>query len=239
MKTLKILGTLLTYPTADMVKALPEFKEILVKEKWLPAKSLKALDHLASWMTEQDLLDLQEEFVALFDRTPSLCLHLFEHVHGDSRDRGQALVDLSGVYKDAGLLINTEEMPDFLPLFLEYLSVIGAEESRENLGEIVNVMGVLAGRLKNRQSSYASVFEALIEAAACKPDAKAVAVALQEAAGKASTHEELDKSWEEQQAFENSLQTTGQDMESGCPNAKEMLARMNMSQVQPVEIREA
>lgn len=229
MKTLKILGTLLTYPSKELVQALPEFQDILTSEKWLPAVPLKALSHLMNWMTDQDLLDLQEEFVALFDRTPSLCLHLFEHVHGDSRDRGQALVDLSEVYKDAGLLINTEEMPDFLPLFLEYLSVIEAEESRQNLGEIANVLGVLAGRLKNRQSPYAAVFEALIAAATRKPDAKAVEKALSEAAGKASSFGDLDKSWEEQQAFENTLQTTGQDMDSGCPKAEEMLARMNLS----------
>ena len=228
MKTLKILGAFLTYPSAGLIKALPECRTLLEKEKWVPGSSLKALDHLMDWMSGQDLLDLQEEFVALFDRTPSLCLHLFEHVHGDSRDRGQALVDLSEVYKDAGLIINTEEMPDFLPLFLEYLSVIEAEEARQNLGEIANVLGVLAGRLSNRQSPYAAVFEALIEAAAHKPDAKAVEEALKEAAGSASTFEELDASWKEQNAFENSLQTTGQDMDGGCPKAEEMLARMNI-----------
>lgn len=226
MKTLKILGHLLTYPAADLVRALPECRMLLEKEKWLPRESLKALGRLMDWMAAQDLLDLQEEYVALFDRTPSLCLHLFEHVHGDSRDRGQALVDLAEVYKDAGLIINTEEMPDYLPLFLEYLSVIEAEESRRNLGEIANVLGVLAGRLRNRQSPYAAVFEALIEAATRKPDRKAVEEALKDAAGKVSTFEELDQSWEEQNAFENSLQTTGQD--AGCPKAEEMLARMNL-----------
>ena len=233
MKTLKVLGALLTYPSKEQVKALPEFRAILGKEKWLPAESLKALEHLMSWMEAEDLLDLQEEFVALFDRTPSLCLHLFEHVHGDSRDRGQALVDLSGVYKDAGLLINTEEMPDFLPLFLEYLSVIEVEEAAQNLGEIANVLGVLAGRLKNRQSPYAAVFEALIEAAANKPDEKAVAESLKEAAGKASTFDELDESWEEQNAFENALQTTGIDTDAGCPIAEDMLARMDLGPDKP------
>jgi len=228
MKTLKILGCLLTYPSQEQVAALAECQALLKKEKWLPEESLKAIDHLAKWMLDQDLLDLQEEFVALFDRTPSLCLHLFEHVHGDSRDRGQALVDLSEVYKDAGLLINTEEMPDYLPLFLEYLSVIDAEEARQNLGEIANVLGVLSGRLKHRHSPYAAVFESLIEAAANKPDVNAVEEALKESAGKISTFDELDESWEEQQAFENSLQTTGQDMGGGCPKAEEMLARMSL-----------
>lgn len=242
MKTLKILGALLTYPSAEQVTALPEFRSLLAKEKWVPEETLNALDHLMNWMADQDLMDLQEEFVALFDRTPSLCLHLFEHVHGDSRDRGQALVDLSGVYKDAGLLINTEEMPDFLPLFLEYLSIIEIEEAAQNLGEIANVLGVLAGRLKNRQSPYTAVFEALIEAASRKPDEKAVAESLKEAAGSVSTLDELDEAWEEQNAFENSLQTTGQDMDgscdSGCPKAEEMLSRMNLSTNEPPENNE-
>ncbi len=228
MKTLKILGCLLTYPSQEQVAAFSEFKEILTQEKWLPAKSLESLNRLMDWAEQQDILDLQEEYVALFDRTPSLCLHLFEHVHGDSRDRGQALVDLSELYKDAGLLINTEEMPDYLPLFLEYLSIIDVEEARQNLGEIANVLGAIAGRLQNRQSPYLSVFEALIEAAACKPDKEAVAKALADAAGKASSFEELDEAWEEQNAFENSLQTTGQDIGGGCPKAEEMLARMNL-----------
>jgi nitrate reductase delta subunit len=243
MKTLKILGCLLTYPSQEEVEALPEFKAILVQEKWLPESAMKAIDHLMDWMKGQDLLDLQEEYVALFDRTPSLCLHLFEHVHGDSRDRGQALVDLSGVYKDAGLLINTEEMPDFLPLFLEYLSVIDAEEAQQNLGEIANVLGVLAGRLKNRQSPYVAVFEGLVEAAAIRPDPKAVEEALKEAAGKVSTLDELDEAWEEQNAFDNSLQTTGQDMdgscESGCSKAEDMLARMDLSTSGPIENKKA
>lgn len=229
MKTLKILGCFLTYPTQDMVNALPEFRSILAKEKWLSEDSIKSLDRLMDWMTGQDLLDLQEDYVALFDRTPSLCLHLFEHVHGDSRDRGQALVDLSEVYKDAGLLINTEEMPDFLPLFLEYLSVIDVEEARQNLGETANVLGVLSGRLKNRQSPYKVVFEGLVEAASTKPDPKAVEEALKEAAGSASTFDELDEIWEEQNAFDNSLQTTGVDTDAGCPIAEDMLARMNLS----------
>ncbi|MEM7047218.1 MAG: nitrate reductase molybdenum cofactor assembly chaperone [Pseudomonadota bacterium] len=228
MKTLKVLGVLLTYPSADLMKALPELQKILKKEKWLSEKSLKTLGHLMDWMSAQDLLDLQEEFVALFDRTPSLCLHLFEHVHGDSRDRGQALADLSEIYKDAGLLINTEEMPDFLPLFLEYLSVIDAQESRQNLGEIANVLGVLARRLNSRRSPYACVFEGLIEAAARKPDKKAVEAALKDATGKAGTFEELDQSWEEQNAFENSLQTIEQNMSGGCPKAEAMLAQMNL-----------
>ena len=239
MKTLKVLGHLLTYPTADQIAALPEFVEILQQENWLPESTLHKLDILMSYMARQDLLNLQEEFVALFDRTPSLCLHLFEHVHGDSRDRGQALVDLSNLYKDAGLLINTEEMPDYLPLFLEYLSVIEVEDAAENLGEIANVLGVMAGRLKNRESHYYVVFAALIDAASHLPDAKVVAEALVKEAGNSSSFNQLDESWEEQNAFDNSLQTTGQDMNGACSQPAEVISQINISTDIPTVNREA
>lgn len=229
MRTLKVLGFLMAYPSIQTVEVLSECREILKNEKWLEDEHIASINKLMTWLENTDLLDVQEEYVALFDRTPSLCLHLFEHIHGDSRERGQALVDLSEVYKDAGLLINTEEMPDYLPLFLEYLSVIDQEEARSNLGEIINVVGTIGGRLKNRKSEYAVLFDALINAAATKPDAETLKKALEKSSGAPFTFEEMDKEWEEQQAFENSEQTTGQAGTSdGCPQAEEMLARMNM-----------
>jgi nitrate reductase delta subunit len=177
------------------------------------------------WMEGQDLLDLQEEYVSLFDRTPSLSLHLFEHVHGDSRERGQALVNLTNIYKDAGLVITTDEMPDYLPLFLEYLSTVSPENAQDNIDGAVNIIAAIGERLKNRQSLYSAIFEALCEAARRKPDAKAVEQALQKNSGKAYSFEEMDKEWKEQFAFENTPQTTGQGGE--CPSAREMVERMN------------
>ncbi len=232
MRTLKVLGFLLTYPSAQTIEVLGECREILSAEKWLPSDTLSALGEMMDYMQSTDLLDLQEEYVALFDRTPSLCLHLFEHVHGDSRDRGQAMVDLSDVYKDAGLIINTKEIPDFLPLFLEYLSLIDQSQARENLANVINITAALAKRLKNRKSKYEAVFNALEVASNCKPDELAVEKALKSADGAMATFEEIDKEWEEQNAFENSAQTTGVDMDgsedAGCPIAEEMLARMNI-----------
>ncbi len=229
MRTLKVLGFLLTYPSAQTIEVLGECREILDAEKWLPSAPLTALGDLMDWMENTDLLDLQEEYVALFDRTPSLCLHLFEHVHGDSRERGQAMVDLSDVYQDAGLIINTKEIPDFLPLFMEYLSIIDQEQARGNLDNIINITGAIAGRLKHRKSKYEAVFNALEAAANCKPDELAIAKALKSASGEMATLEEIDQEWEEQNAFENTAQTTGVDMENGgCPIADDMLARMNI-----------
>lgn len=225
MRTLKVLGFLLTYPTPDHLEVLDECREILKKEKWLPERALTALDGLMRYLQEMDILTLQEEYVALFDRTPSLCLHLFEHIHGDSRDRGQALVDLMNVYNDAGLELKTEELPDYLPLFLEYLSVIETEQARHDLNGLVEILAVIGKRLENRDSAYAAIFDALIDAAGRKPDEAALQRALKEKDGTPLSIEEMDKIWEEQHAFENSLQTTGQDM-GGCPKADEMLARI-------------
>lgn len=228
MKTLKVLGFLLTYPSAQTVEVLGECREILAAEKWLDGETLVALDGLMAWMEKTDLLDLQENYVALFDRTPSLSLHLFEHIHGDSKDRGQAMVDLSDVYEDAGLIIDAKELPDYLPLFLEYLSVIELDKARENLAEVINITGILSKRLKNRESLYACVLDALAVAAACQPDIDAVEEALKKSSGAAFTFEEMDEEWEEHNAFANTQQTTGQDMDGGCPIAQQMLDRMNL-----------
>ena len=225
MRTLKILGFLLTYPSESHKEVLDECYNFLKDENWVSEKALRSLELFLEEMRATDLLDLQETYVALFDRTPSLSLHLFEHIHGDSRERGQALVDLTKVYEEAGLLINTDETPDYLPLFLEYVSTLPPEDTKENLGSVVNILSAIAERLKNRDSQYAAVFETLVETAARKPDPKAVESALQKASGAAYDLEKLDAEWEEQFAFENTEQTTGQN--SGCPKAEDMLARIN------------
>lgn len=213
MKTLKVLGALITYPSREMVQALPECLEILERESWVDDTSLRQLRGLTEWMGSQDILDLQEEYVALFDRTPSLSLHLFEHVHGDSRDRGQALVDLTSLYQQKQLAIAAPETPDYLPMFLEYLSLVDAEDSRQMLGDAINVIAAIGARLKQRQTPYAAVFRALERAAASKPDRKAVEAALREASGAERSLEDIDAAWEEQFAFDNSMP------DSGCPKA--------------------
>jgi len=223
-RTFKILGFLLTYPTGAHRDAFSECRVFLKQENILSAKTLESLNRLITEMEETGLLDLQEAYVDLFDRTPSLSLHLFEHIHGDSRQRGQALADLAGVYEQAGLVINTEETPDYLPLFLEYVSTLPPEEIRNNLGSIVNILSALSERLKNRGSAYTGIFDALIEAAEKTPDKAAVDSALKEASGAEYDLEQIDREWEEQFAFENTPQTTGQD--DGCPKAKEMLERI-------------
>ena len=102
----------------------------------------------------------------MFDRTRSLSLHLFEHVHGDSRDRGQAMVDLASLYESHGFVIDRSELPDYLPLFLEFLSQIEAGEAVELLGEASHVVAGLARRLAERATFYADVMAGVAAVAA-------------------------------------------------------------------------
>ncbi|MDD3021719.1 MAG: nitrate reductase molybdenum cofactor assembly chaperone [Alphaproteobacteria bacterium] len=227
MRTLKILGFLLTYPEEAHQNILEEAGLFLRQEKILSDKSIDVLEKMMKIFQKEDLIDLQDEYVSLFDRTPSLSLHLFEHIHGDSRERGQALVDLSNVYAKGGLFISVEETPDYLPLFLEYVSTLPLSEVNENLSSIVNITVAIGERLKNRESSYAYVFEAISEIAASKASPKAIEEALSQATGEAYDFDQLDKEWEEQFAFDNSLPLNGQT--DGCPRAEEMLARMKIT----------
>lgn len=225
MRTLKILGFLMTYPQNRHKEALEECAQFLRAEQWLSEKALKGIDQFLQEIRSRDLLDLQEDYVDLFDRTPSLSLHLFEHIHGDSRDRGQALVDLLKVYEDAGLFMISDETPDYLPLFAEYVSALPHKEASETIGSIVNILSALSERLKKRDSSYAHVLNSFIDTASRQPDIRAVEESLKKSSGEVLSAMEIDKEWEEQFAFENTAQTTG--IENGCPRAEEMLARMN------------
>ena len=162
MKTLKVLSALLTYPTDDLVAAASELKTVLAKEALLKPKQLAALAALIDDIAQRDLFDAQERYIMLFDRTRSLSLHLFEHVHGESRDRGQAMVDLIKVYEDGGYTPTTAELPDFLPLFLEYAATRAPAEAIELIGQPGHVLAAMRERLAKRGSPYEAVFAALV-----------------------------------------------------------------------------
>ena len=168
-RTFKALSALLTYPTADLQGAITEISAALDAEALLSASVRRQLDLLLSDLAIGDLYDLQERYVLLFDRTRSLSLHLFEHVHGESRDRGQAMIDLKNMYEENGLEIGAAELPDFLPLFLEFLSTRSPAEAHALLDQPAHILSVLAERLKKRGSPYETVFQALIALAGAKP----------------------------------------------------------------------
>ncbi len=162
IKALKALSALLTYPTAELQQAAGEISEAIENEPAITFAVRDQLHRLLKELAADDLYDLQERYVLLFDRTRSLSLHLFEHVHGESRDRGQAMVDLKAQYVTAGLEQDTPELPDFLPLFLEYASTLPAAQARDALAQPAHIFAAMAERLRKRRSAYEAVFRALV-----------------------------------------------------------------------------
>jgi nitrate reductase delta subunit len=197
MRVFKAFSALLSYPTEDFVAALDEIGAAIETERLVPAAERAALRHLIDDLRGRDLYDLQESYVLLFDRTRALSLHLFEHVHGESRDRGQAMVDLRALYEDKGLIGAANELPDFTPLFLEFLSALDPAEALPLLGEPAHVFAALAERLRKRASLYEAVFRALAAMAQVQPDAALLAVLRSEPDPEPDDFEALDEAYED------------------------------------------
>lgn len=198
-KTLKALSALLSYPTAELQAAIPEIRAALDQEERLPQKNRDRLDRILEEIATGDLYDLQERYVLLFDRTRSLSLHLFEHVHGESRDRGQAMVDLKALYERHGLFITSSELPDHLPLLLEFLSQIPQSEAQDLIGETSHVLEAIRQRLKKRKVAYSSVLSCAQALAHAKPQAEVVAALMGEPDEDPNDLAALDAAWEEEQ----------------------------------------
>jgi nitrate reductase delta subunit len=196
-RTFKALSALLSYPTEELQRHAAELRDAIGREGILSGQARRALNPLLEQLARNDLYDLQERYVLLFDRTRSLSLHLFEHVHGESRDRGQAMIDLKGQYEQAGLFISAAELPDFLPLFLEYLSVLPARQACETLGQPAHIFAAMAERLRKRQSPYEAVFRALVALAAAKPKDDEVSALLDLPDPDANDLAALDVAWED------------------------------------------
>ena len=192
--TFRALSALLAYPTEELAAAVPEIAAALAAEAVLAADARAALAPLLADLSTHDLFDLQERYVALFDRSRRLSLHLFEHIHGESRDRGQAMVDLARHYESGGLLLTANELPDYLPLFLEFLSTRPFDEARALLGQTAHVLTVLEERLAKRDAPYAAVLAALVAIAGAAADRPGAAEEDGEAADDLAA---LDAAWEE------------------------------------------
>jgi nitrate reductase delta subunit len=195
---LKTASILLSYPSQEIQQALPELIVLLEGGNQAKRHEIKLLTDLARDIAEGELYDMQERYVFLFDRTRVLSLHLFEHVHGESRDRGQAMVDLMAVYEENGLSIGEKELPDYLPLFLEYLATRSEAEAREMLSQTLHIIAAMRERLKKRKSIYANVFLALEAFAKSKPDQSLVETILARPEDDPDDLEALDAIWEEE-----------------------------------------
>ncbi len=199
MQILKVISLLLDYPTEQLLEGRAELAQAIDAAREISPQQRGALQELLALIGDNDLMDGQEHYGALFGRGRSLSLLLFEHVHGESRDRGQAMVDMLAQYEAAGFAIGVKELPDYIPLYLEFLSTREDLEAREGLADIAHLLALLATRLDERESAYAGCFRALLQIAGVEPQ-QAVAEMRQQVAAEVrdDSLEALDKIWEEE-----------------------------------------
>ena len=206
--TLRMLSVLLGYPDARLRACLPEMSALLAGEGPLSASRRGEIAALVRWLGESDPLDTEAVYVETFDRGRATSLHLFEHVHGDSRERGPAMVDLARTYADAGLVLNEGELPDFLPVVLEFVSTQPTREAQAFLGELAHLLNAIFGALIERASPYAAVLGALLDMAGQRAPA-VESVAKSTRVVEQAPEPTLDESWLEPAAFEG-CSTRGQ-----------------------------
>lgn len=209
--TLRVLARLLSYPDAALRAHLAEMRDVLRGEGALGAQRLAEIEALMSAIERQSAIDAEADYVQLFDSGRSTSLLLFEHVHGDSRDRGPAMIDLAQTYEKAGLYLGAGEMPDHLPVVLEYASTQPPREARAFLAETAQILNAIFNALEKRNSRYASVLGALIELAG--ETARTVAV---------PDDEPIDEAWSEPAAFD------------GCSSLGQ--SKPEPGQAQPIQI---
>ena len=161
----RAFSALLCYPEQELIEALHEIKNALTGAPAL----LAAVEPLLATLQQGELITLQESYVATFDRNPAHSLHLFEHIHGEDRARGQAMVDLLEEYKAHGFESVSDELPDYVPLFLEFLSQCEPDEAARLLGDAVHVLHHVADKLQGNGSPYAGVLQAVVSLSPVAP----------------------------------------------------------------------
>lgn len=224
MRILKVISLLLDYPSELLRDNHNELAGVITVAREISPAQRIALVGLLDELAGGDLMDAQERYSELFDKGRALSLLLFEHVHGESRDRGQAMVDLMAQYTEAGFAIDVRELPDYIPLYLEYLATREELEAREGLADVAHLLALLTARLEERQSPYAACMRALLQIAG-QPLEETLAELREQVAGETrdDSLEALDKVWEEEQV--NFLQSGQQErcpsMPSGPGKARE------------------
>lgn len=198
MSMLKLIGVLMDYPQDELWEHGDELQAALTESSaGLSSSRRRALQGFVTDLLATDPLEAQDAWLSLFDRGRSMSLLLFEHIHGESRDRGQAMVDLIEAYRKNGLHLSAKELPDYLPLLLEYLSQRPEEEARDWLHHVNHIVGLLAARAGERKSPYAVLFEILVEYAEGKVELESLRRRVSEEP-RDDTNEAMDLVWEEE-----------------------------------------
>src|SRR3990167_1010075 len=196
--TYRALSRLLSYPEPQLQTEASLCVEIVRKEGLVPDRIVSALGKLAGHIEDSELYEAQAAYVELFDRTRSVSLHLYEHVHGESRERGPAMVGLVELYRAHGLEMDVSDLPDYLPVFLEFLSILPEAEAASLIGEAAHVLEAISERLKKRQSHYRAVFGALLSISDRPADKAAVQSLLAIKDDDPSDLAALDRAWAEE-----------------------------------------
>lgn len=197
MDILTLISRLIDYPTEDIHSAKHDIEQFINNDEQLSDEDKAGLISFVEGRLAMDILDWQSDYDALFERGRSLSLLLFEHLHGESRDRGQAMIDLIAEYKKAGLDISQRELPDYIPLFLEFISTQGEANARGWLQDVSHILALLKVRLEQRDSDYAALFTALVNLAKTEINFDDLAAQVK-GEKRDDTKEAIDKVWEEE-----------------------------------------
>lgn len=205
MIILSVISSLIDYPTEELLAASDEIKQLISENSLLTDQDKAGLYSFIDDRFNMDLLDWQAEYDAVFERGRSLSLLLFEHIHGESRDRGQAMIDLIAKYKEAGLDLNMRELPDYIPLFLEFVSTqadlsgenANYDTAREWLQDVSHIFALLKVRLAQRESNYEALFTSLVSLSQADISFEELAAQVK-GEKRDDTKEAIDKVWEEE-----------------------------------------
>ncbi|PPE65292.1 nitrate reductase molybdenum cofactor assembly chaperone [Caldimonas caldifontis] len=198
-RSCRAVACLLGYPDDALRAALDEIEAVVVEESALSKDARAGLQALIRQLRRGESFEVEARYVDTFDRGRATSLHLFEHVHGDSRDRGPAMVDLLQTYEQAGLYLAPGELPDYLPVALEFAATQEAAVARDFLGEMAHILNALHTALVQRQSPYAAAIAAVLEMAGERVQHVAL-----------PPEEGLDDAWAEPPAFDGCA-TKGQN----------------------------
>lgn len=194
----RALSALLSYPSAALVDHLDELDDVFAADKRLRSADRAALKSFVDNFRQRDLMDSESAYIDTFDRGSAASLNLFEHVHGDSRDRGQAMVDLLALYQSKELALSVSDLPDHLPVFLEFLSLLDEKAAKQQLQEIQHLIETIGATLTRRGSPYAAVFQALLRLAGEKHPERLLADRKGAPVKEDTSLEAIDQAWMDQ-----------------------------------------
>lgn len=237
MLVLKVISRLLDYPSQALFDAAGEMVEVVKNAAEMSPENRIRLANFINELTARDLYDAQESYDLLFDRGRALSLLLFEHVHGESRDRGQAMVDLISVYKTKGFDVSSEQLPDYIPLYLEFLSEQEATYAQEWLGDVCHLLAMLAERLKERDCHYSVLFDTLVALSGEEVDRAEIAESVSKEE-RDDTLEAIDKEWEDREVlFDDPMGGEGCSSSSSSSGVHQSQKSLDPNNIQHVPLR--